>query len=96
MATEISPNALLGASLFAPAAALSELRDPEPVLNRLIGKDLIRPVPNKPGHYNITPTGREFDPVAVSSTPARSLSSTNRATSSMARPFASGLRRQTA
>ena len=53
------PNGTLAAHLSArTAAARAKLREPDPVLKRLVSKDHIRPDRVYPRHYSITFEGR--------------------------------------
>ena len=59
MAQDVSPNEIGAARLSARAAAIrANLRDPDPVLHRLVRKDHIRPDTEYPRHYTISSKGR--------------------------------------
>jgi len=59
MATEVDEHDKLSVPLSASRAATqAKLRDPEPVLERLVGKDHICHDPDYPNHYRLCPVGR--------------------------------------
>jgi hypothetical protein len=59
MAQDVSPNEIGATRLSARAAAIrANLRDPDPVLDRLVRKDHIRPDIEYPRHYIISSKGR--------------------------------------
>jgi hypothetical protein len=59
MAQDVRPNEILAARLSARAAATrANLRDPDPVLDRLVRMDHIRPDSEYPRHYTISLKGR--------------------------------------
>lgn len=60
LATEVSPNEKQAAPVYArEAAKRAGLRDPEPVLDRLVHNDHIRPDTVYPRHFHLSYAGRE-------------------------------------